>query len=44
MTNRNSCKKNLGMAGVICALSHAGPSQAINQGEPGEAVLVPYAL
>jgi hypothetical protein len=44
MTNRNSCKKNLGMAGVICALSYAGTSQAINQGEPGEAVLVPYAL
>jgi hypothetical protein len=38
-------KKGLITASVIiCGLSYAGLSQAINQGEPGEAVLVPYAV
>lgn len=44
MTTHRFTKKTLITASVISAISYAGVSQAIVQGEPGEAVLVPYAL
>jgi len=44
MTINKFRNKKLLIASFVCALSYAGTSQAIVQGEPGEAWLVPYVL
>jgi hypothetical protein len=44
MTIPNFGKKNLIATSIICMLGYAGATLAISQGEPGEALLVPYVV